>query len=80
SFSSGKVSDAKVERDKGAGLGILSNPDFLVLRTGKDAVTTTPEILAFLDGGAGADMGEVGHGFLRSEGILEGLVDRYLRR
>ncbi|TAU91032.1 NAD-glutamate dehydrogenase [Rhizobium leguminosarum] len=47
---SGKGIDAKVERDKGAGLGILSNPDVLVLRTGKDAVTTTPEILAFLDG------------------------------
>ncbi|MFK0334151.1 NAD-glutamate dehydrogenase [Rhizobium sp. NPDC090275] len=47
---SGKGSDAKVERDKGTGLGILSNPDVLVLRTGRDAVTTTPEILAFLDG------------------------------
>ncbi len=47
---SGKGADAKVERDKGTGLGILSNPDVLVLRTGKDAVTTTPEILAFLDG------------------------------
>ncbi len=47
---SGKGSSAKVERDKGTGLGILSNPDVLVLRTGKDAVTTTPEILAFLDG------------------------------
>jgi len=47
---SGKGSDAKVERDKGVGLGILSNPDVRVLRTGKDAVTTTPEILAFLDG------------------------------
>ncbi|MBW9056044.1 NAD-glutamate dehydrogenase [Rhizobium mesosinicum] len=47
---SGKGPDAKVERDKGTGLGILSNPEVLVLRTGKDAVTTTPEILAFLDG------------------------------
>lgn len=47
---SGKGSDAKVERDKGAGLGILSDPDVRVLRTGKDAVTTTPQILAFLDG------------------------------
>ncbi|OWK23468.1 hypothetical protein AJ87_33140 [Rhizobium yanglingense] len=47
---SSKGSEAKVERDKGAGLGILSDPDVLVLRTGKDAVTTTPEILAFLDG------------------------------
>ncbi|MGV2102008.1 NAD-glutamate dehydrogenase [Rhizobium sp. 21-4511-3d] len=47
---SGKGAGAKVERDKGTGLGILSNPDVLVLRTGKDAVTTTPEILAFLDG------------------------------
>ena len=47
---SGKGPDANVERDKGTGLGILSNPEVLVLRTGKDAVTTTPEILAFLDG------------------------------
>ncbi|TCL73057.1 NAD-glutamate dehydrogenase [Rhizobium sp. BK251] len=47
---SGKGTDARIERDKGAGLGILSNPDVLVLRQGKDAVTTTPEILAFLDG------------------------------
>jgi glutamate dehydrogenase len=47
---SGKGLDAKVERDKGAGLGILSDPDVRVLRTGKDAVTTTPEILAFLNG------------------------------
>jgi glutamate dehydrogenase len=47
---SGHGADAKVERDKGAGLGILSNPDVRVLRQGKDAVTTTPEILAFLDG------------------------------
>ncbi|NTG88325.1 NAD-glutamate dehydrogenase [Rhizobium rhizogenes] len=47
---SGKGAKAKVERDRGTGLGILSNPDVLVLRQGKDAVTTTPEILAFLDG------------------------------
>ncbi|MDE1991305.1 MAG: NAD-glutamate dehydrogenase, partial [Rhizobiaceae bacterium] len=47
---SGRGNDAKVERDRGTGLGILSNPDVRVLRQGKDAVTTTPEILAFLDG------------------------------
>ncbi|MDB5523270.1 MAG: NAD-glutamate dehydrogenase [Rhizobium sp.] len=47
---SGRGADAKVERDKGARLGILSDPDVRVLRTGKDAVTTTPEILAFLNG------------------------------
>ncbi|WP_267551237.1 NAD-glutamate dehydrogenase [Rhizobium rhizogenes] len=47
---SGKGTDAKVERDRGTGLGILSNPDVRVLRQGKDAVTTTPEILAFLNG------------------------------
>lgn len=41
---SGKGAKAKVERDRGTGLGILSNPDVLVLRQGKDAVTTTPEI------------------------------------
>ncbi|SFB54275.1 glutamate dehydrogenase [Rhizobium sp. NFR07] len=47
---SGKGSEAKVERGKGRGLGILSDPDVLVLRQGKDQVTTTPEILEFLDG------------------------------
>ena len=47
---SGRGADAKVERDRGAGLGILSDPDVRVLRQGKDAVTTTPEILEFLDG------------------------------
>ncbi|AYD03085.1 NAD-glutamate dehydrogenase [Neorhizobium sp. NCHU2750] len=47
---SGKGSAAKVERGKGRGLGILSDPDVLVLRQGKDQVTTTPEILEFLDG------------------------------
>jgi len=47
---SGSGANATVERSKGRGLGILSNPDVLVLRHGKDAVTTTPEILEFLDG------------------------------
>ncbi len=47
---SGRGSEAKVERGKGRGLGILSDPDVLVLRQGKDAVMTTPEILEFLDG------------------------------
>ncbi|MFS8047149.1 NAD-glutamate dehydrogenase [Rhizobium sp. BR 314] len=47
---SGKGANATIERDRGAGLGILSNPDVRVLRQGKDAVTTTPEILAFLNG------------------------------
>ena len=47
---SGKGEQAKVERGKGKGLGILSNPDVRVLRQGNDSVLTTPEILAFLDG------------------------------
>ncbi|TCN31790.1 NAD-glutamate dehydrogenase [Sinorhizobium americanum] len=47
---SGKGEKAAVERGKGRGLGILSNPDVRVLRQGKDAVLTTPEILAFLEG------------------------------
>ncbi len=47
---SGKGKNAKVERGKGQGLGILSDPDVRVLRQGKDSVMTTPEILAFLDG------------------------------
>lgn len=47
---SGSGETAVVERGEGRGLGILSNPDVRVLRQGKDAVLTTPEILAFLDG------------------------------
>ena len=47
---SGKGADATVERGKGAGLGILSDPEVRVLRLGKDAVTTTPEIIEFLEG------------------------------
>ncbi|OBZ93624.1 NAD-glutamate dehydrogenase [Pararhizobium polonicum] len=47
---SGKGDNAVVERGRGRGLGLLSNPDVRVLRQGKDAVLTTPEILAFLDG------------------------------
>jgi len=47
---SGKGENATVERGEGRGLGILSNPDMRVLRQGKDAVLTTPEILAFLNG------------------------------
>ncbi|WP_159952789.1 NAD-glutamate dehydrogenase [Rhizobium sp. 18065] len=47
---SGEGTDATVERGKGKGLGILSDPDVLVLRQGKNHVTTTPEILAFLQG------------------------------
>jgi len=46
---SGKGEAATVERG-GEGLGILSDPDVRVLRLGKDAVTTTPEILEFLEG------------------------------
>ncbi len=42
--------NASVERSVDKGLGILSDPDVRVLRLGKDAVTTTPEILAFLEG------------------------------
>lgn len=46
----GKGENATVKRGKGAGLGILSDPDVRVLRLGKDAVTTTPEIIEFLEG------------------------------
>ncbi|GAK71360.1 NAD-dependent glutamate dehydrogenase [Agrobacterium rubi TR3 = NBRC 13261] len=47
---SGKGKNAVVERGDGSGLGTLTDPKVRVLRLGKDAVTTTPEILAFLDG------------------------------
>ncbi len=47
---SGNGDDAQVERASGPGLGILSDPDIRILRQGADAVTTTPEILAFLQG------------------------------
>ncbi|MGG2478520.1 NAD-glutamate dehydrogenase, partial [Rhizobium sp. BR5] len=47
---SGTGKNAKIERGDGVGLGSLSDPDVRVLRLGKNAVTTTPEILAFLDG------------------------------
>ncbi|MDQ0457400.1 NAD-glutamate dehydrogenase [Rhizobium paknamense] len=47
---SGEGPKATVERGKGRGLGILSDPDVLVLRQGRHQVTTTPEILAFLQG------------------------------
>ena len=46
---SGKGETANVERS-GDGLGILSDPDVRVLRFGRDAVTTTPEIVEFLEG------------------------------
>ncbi|RWD87637.1 NAD-glutamate dehydrogenase [Mesorhizobium sp.] len=39
-----------LERADKPGLGILSDPDVLVLRRGTEAVTTTPEIRAFLHG------------------------------
>ncbi len=47
---SGDGAEATIEREKGSGLGILSDPDVRVLRQGQNQVTTTPEILAFLQG------------------------------
>ncbi|MBD8556735.1 NAD-glutamate dehydrogenase [Rhizobium sp. CFBP 8762] len=47
---SGEGDEAALERADSEGLGILSDPDVRVLVRGKDAVTTTPEILAFLQG------------------------------
>ncbi|MBO6539964.1 MAG: NAD-glutamate dehydrogenase [Rhizobiaceae bacterium] len=40
----------ELKRTEKPGLGILSDPDILVLRRGAEAVTTTPEIRAFLHG------------------------------
>ncbi len=39
-----------LERSRQAGLGLLADPNTLVLRSGTEAVTTTPEIRAFLNG------------------------------
>jgi glutamate dehydrogenase len=47
---SSRGGEAKVERAKEKGIGILADPDIRVLRLGKDHVTTTPEIVAFLEG------------------------------
>jgi glutamate dehydrogenase len=46
----GGASTGMLERTDAAGLGILADPDVLVLRRGSEAVTTTPEIRAFLHG------------------------------
>lgn len=46
----GDGNSAELSRASTNGLGILSDPDVLVLRLGKDQVTTTPEILDFLQG------------------------------
>lgn len=46
----GSGKDATVERAEKTGLGILSDPNVRVLRLGSDHVTTTPELLAFLQG------------------------------
>ena len=47
---SGGEKSGNLERDEKPGLGILDDPDVLVLRRGTEAVTTTPEIRAFLHG------------------------------
>ncbi|MGX8011334.1 NAD-glutamate dehydrogenase [Mesorhizobium sp. ORM8.1] len=46
----GGEESGNLERAEKPGLGILSDPDVLVLRRGTEAVTTTPEIRAFLHG------------------------------
>ncbi|MEX3011851.1 NAD-glutamate dehydrogenase [Hoeflea sp. TYP-13] len=46
----GTGKEATVERAEKTGLGILSDPDVRVLRRGTGHVTTTPELLAFLQG------------------------------
>ncbi len=47
---SGGEKSGTLELANKAGLGILTDPDVLVLRRGTEAVTTTPEIRAFLHG------------------------------
>ena len=46
----GGEKSGSLERADSPGLGILADPDVLVLRRGNEAVTTTPEIRAFLHG------------------------------
>ncbi|MBO6717265.1 MAG: NAD-glutamate dehydrogenase [Rhizobiaceae bacterium] len=46
----GGEKNGNLRRSEKPGLGILSNPDVLVLRRGTEAVTTTPEVRAFLHG------------------------------
>jgi glutamate dehydrogenase len=46
----GGAKDGNLERSSKPGLGILADPNVLVLRRGNEAVTTTPEIRAFLHG------------------------------
>ncbi|MER9015158.1 NAD-glutamate dehydrogenase [Mesorhizobium sp. M0898] len=48
-YTGGETS-GMLERAEKPGLGILSDPDVLVLRRGTEAVSTTPEIRAFLHG------------------------------
>ena len=47
---SGGEKSGTLERSDRPGLGILHDPDVLVLRRGTETVTTTPEIRAFLHG------------------------------
>lgn len=46
----GGEEEGALERTENEGLGILADPNVLVLRRGTEAVTTTPEIRAFLYG------------------------------
>jgi len=47
---SGGEKSGELERADKPGLGILTDPNVLILRRGTEAVTTTPEIRAFLHG------------------------------
>jgi glutamate dehydrogenase len=47
---SGGEEDGELTRGAAPGLGILSDPNVLVLRRGNEAVMTTPELRAFLHG------------------------------
>ncbi|MDP3895182.1 MAG: NAD-glutamate dehydrogenase [Mesorhizobium sp.] len=47
---SGSEKTGRLERDEKPGLGVLADPATLVLRSGAEAVTTTPEVRAFLHG------------------------------
>ena len=76
----GTGKEARVERAEDTGLGILSDPNVRVLRRGTDHVTTTPELLAFLQGPRRTHRYEGQCAFARASARLHGLHRRQALR